>query len=85
MDSITEERIRQRAFELSEDPARAHLSDIDNWLDAERLVLGGLAEDEGSYQPEPSIRDTEPVRKIKAGNGAGRRSRITRETLPRVS
>ncbi|MFW5680511.1 MAG: hypothetical protein ACOC3D_09595 [Pseudomonadota bacterium] len=50
MDSLLEERIRQRAFELSEDPTRADLSAIDHWLDAERLIMGGLAEDDTTYE-----------------------------------
>jgi hypothetical protein len=54
MDERIQDLIRMRAFELSQDPNRTALSDLDNWLDAERMILGGLHEDEQSYDAASS-------------------------------
>ncbi|MEO1091910.1 MAG: hypothetical protein AAFX81_14865 [Pseudomonadota bacterium] len=78
MNRDTLERIRRQAFQLSMEPSRAHLSDVDNWLDAERAILNGLAEDGAAYQADERDDDTEGTvaavaREIGAANVATER------------
>ena len=52
MDPRLEDRIRQRAFELSEEPERSEATPVDNWLEAERQISDGLAEDAPDFLGE---------------------------------
>ena len=54
MDAHTVDRIRMLAYELSQRAERAATSPLDNWLDAERAVLTGLAESGAIYEPAPN-------------------------------
>jgi hypothetical protein len=54
MHAQTQERIRRLAFELSKRPTRAAKSPLENWLEAERAILCGLAEDGALYEPAPN-------------------------------
>lgn len=83
MDTRTEELIRLKAFELSQLPERMESSAIDNWLDAERLILGGLAEEGATYAAAEDLSDdqtavetpnTQDASRARSTSGNGRSS-----------
>ncbi len=61
MDAQVHDRIRVLAFELSQLPGRARMNELDNWLEAERAILSGLAEDGALYEPAPNTIEETPI------------------------
>ncbi len=78
MDARTEELIRGKAFELSEAPDRATRTAIDNWLEAERLILGGLAEEAATYETAA------PTGKARMAQGTTDASSIAKASTKKV-
>jgi hypothetical protein len=55
-DEVLRQRIAEKAYELYEKRGQSHGQDLDDWLEAERLVLGEIKSQAHSTAKKPRSR-----------------------------
>ena len=55
-DEVLRQRIAEKAYELYEKRGQSHGQDLDDWLEAERLVLGEIGSQARSTAKKPRSR-----------------------------